>query len=112
MPAIQFKPESLGSAKAQIPAKDNSSGATLVGLGVELTRAESRAQIPGLCSRCLGPRDPRTSKAQYPNIFMAALAVVYFASVILFGRLSRPEKKRVALIFVFFLGCDDVSDGV
>jgi hypothetical protein len=69
MPAIQFKPESLGSAKAQIPAQDNSSGATLVGLGVELTRAESRAQTPGLCSRCLGPRDPRTSKAQYPNIF-------------------------------------------
>jgi POT family proton-dependent oligopeptide transporter len=34
---------------------------------------------------------------------MAALALVYFASVILFGRLSGPEKKRVALIFVFFL---------
>jgi amino acid/peptide transporter (Peptide:H+ symporter), bacterial len=41
--------------------------------------------------------------AQSTGYFMAVLAVLYFASVLLFGRLSVPEKKRVVLIFVFFL---------
>lgn len=35
--------------------------------------------------------------------FMGALALVYFASVILFAGLSSAEKRRVVLIFVFFL---------
>jgi hypothetical protein len=69
MSAIQFSPKPLGSNKAKIPALDNSSGATLIELGVELTRAESRAHAPGLCARCRSHRDPQTSKAQYPNIF-------------------------------------------
>jgi hypothetical protein len=69
MSTIQFRPEYLGLNRAEIPAKDNSSGATLIELGVELTRAESSPQAPGLCSRCLSHRDPQTSKAQYPNIF-------------------------------------------
>jgi hypothetical protein len=69
MSAIQFRPEYLGSNKAEIPAKDNSNGATLIDLSVELTRAESSPQPPGLCSRCLSHQDPQTSNAQYPNIF-------------------------------------------
>jgi hypothetical protein len=69
MSAIQFKTEPLGSNKAQVPAQEKSAGATLIELGVALARAESRAPIPGLCSRCLSYRDPRSSTAQYPNIF-------------------------------------------
>jgi len=41
--------------------------------------------------------------AQSTGFFMAVLAVLYFASVLLFSKLSVPEKKRVVLIFVFFL---------
>jgi POT family proton-dependent oligopeptide transporter len=41
--------------------------------------------------------------AQSTGFFMAVLAVVYFSSVLLFGKLSATEKKRVVLIFVFFL---------
>src|ERR1700693_4768551 len=41
--------------------------------------------------------------AQSTGYFMAVLAVLYFASVLLFGRLSVPEKKRVVLIFVFII---------
>ncbi len=41
--------------------------------------------------------------AQSTGFFMAVLAVVYFSSVLLFGKLSVAEKKRIVLIFVFFL---------
>jgi POT family proton-dependent oligopeptide transporter len=41
--------------------------------------------------------------AESTGFFMAVLAVVYFSSVLLFGKLSAAEKKRVVLIFVFFL---------
>jgi proton-dependent oligopeptide transporter, POT family len=44
-----------------------------------------------------------TDVAHGTGFFMAVLAVVYFTGVILFGGLSTPEKKRVVLIFVFFL---------
>ena len=69
MSVIQFKPEPLGSNKTEVPTQEKSAGATLIGLGVALARAESSAPIPGLCSRCLSHRDPRSSTAQYPNIF-------------------------------------------
>jgi proton-dependent oligopeptide transporter, POT family len=41
--------------------------------------------------------------AQSTGFFMAALALVYFSSLLFFGKLSVAEKKRVVLIFVFFL---------
>jgi POT family proton-dependent oligopeptide transporter len=41
--------------------------------------------------------------AQWAGLFMLALGVLYFASVILFGGLTRAEKGRVAAIFIFFL---------
>jgi POT family proton-dependent oligopeptide transporter len=41
--------------------------------------------------------------AQGAGYFMLALAIVYFGSVLLFGGLTTVEKKRVVLIFVFFL---------
>ena len=41
--------------------------------------------------------------AESTGFFMAVLALVYFSSVLLFGKLSAAEKKRVVLIFVFFL---------
>jgi POT family proton-dependent oligopeptide transporter len=41
--------------------------------------------------------------AQGTGFFMLALAVVYFASVIFFGGLTIPERKRIFVIFVFFL---------
>jgi hypothetical protein len=43
------------------------------GLGARLTDAESGAAMPGLCSRhCVGPRNPRSSRAEYPNVFCSA----------------------------------------
>ncbi len=41
--------------------------------------------------------------AQGAGYFMLALALVYFGSVLLFGGLTSAERKRVVLIFVFFL---------
>jgi POT family proton-dependent oligopeptide transporter len=41
--------------------------------------------------------------AQGAGYFMLGLAIVYFGSVLFFGRLTSAEKKRVVLIFVFFL---------
>ena len=41
--------------------------------------------------------------AQSTGFFMAVLALLYFSSLLFFGKLSLPEKKRIILIFVFFL---------
>jgi POT family proton-dependent oligopeptide transporter len=41
--------------------------------------------------------------AQGAGLFMLALALVYFGAVIFLSRLSRAEKKRIAVIFVFFM---------
>ena len=41
--------------------------------------------------------------AQGTGYFMLGLAIFYFASVLLFAGLTMAEKKRVVLIFVFFL---------
>jgi POT family proton-dependent oligopeptide transporter len=41
--------------------------------------------------------------AQWAGLFMLALGVLYFASVIFFGGLAPAEKRRVAAIFIFFL---------
>jgi POT family proton-dependent oligopeptide transporter len=37
------------------------------------------------------------------GFFMLALAVVYFGSVLLFGHLTAAEKKRIVVVFVFFV---------
>ena len=41
--------------------------------------------------------------AQGTGYFMLGLAILYFASILLFGKLNAAEKKRIALIFVFFM---------
>jgi POT family proton-dependent oligopeptide transporter len=41
--------------------------------------------------------------AQGTGFFMLGLAILYFGSVLLFSRLSVAEKKRVAVVFVFFM---------
>jgi POT family proton-dependent oligopeptide transporter len=41
--------------------------------------------------------------AKATGFFMLGLALVYFGSVIFLSKLSRAEKKRIAVIFVFFM---------
>ena len=41
--------------------------------------------------------------AQGAGLFMLALALVYFGAIIFLSRLSRAEKKRIGVIFVFFM---------
>jgi proton-dependent oligopeptide transporter, POT family len=41
--------------------------------------------------------------AKGTGFFMLGLAIVYFGSVIFFSKLSIAEKKRIAVIFVFFM---------
>jgi POT family proton-dependent oligopeptide transporter len=41
--------------------------------------------------------------AQATGVVIVALALLYFASVLLFGRLSTADKKRVIVIFIFFV---------
>ena len=41
--------------------------------------------------------------AQGTGYFMLGLAILYFASILLFGKLDAAEKKRVIVIFVFFM---------
>ena len=69
MSAVPFEPRPLESNEGEIQPRHKSAGAILIELGVALASAESRAPIPGLCSRCLSHRDPRNSRVKYPNIF-------------------------------------------
>jgi POT family proton-dependent oligopeptide transporter len=41
--------------------------------------------------------------ARATGVFIAVLAVVYFASVLFFGHLSKLDRNRVVVIFVFFM---------
>jgi POT family proton-dependent oligopeptide transporter len=41
--------------------------------------------------------------AQGTGYFMLGLAILYFSSVLLFGKLAVAEKKRIVVIFVFFM---------
>src|SRR5215831_10280205 len=41
--------------------------------------------------------------AKATGFFMLGLAIVYFGAIVLFSRLSAAEKKRIVLIFVFFM---------
>jgi POT family proton-dependent oligopeptide transporter len=41
--------------------------------------------------------------AKGAGYFMLGLAIVYFASVLLWGRLTTGEKKRIVVLFVFFM---------
>jgi len=36
--------------------------------------------------------------------FVIVLAIVYFGSIVIFGKLTLPERKRVVVIFLLFLG--------
>lgn len=41
--------------------------------------------------------------AQGTGLFMLGLAVLYFGAIILFSRLTAAEKKRIVVVFVFFM---------
>ena len=41
--------------------------------------------------------------AQGTGYFMLGLAILYFASLLLFAKLTGAEKKRIVLIFIFFM---------
>ena len=41
--------------------------------------------------------------AKWTGLFMLGLAILYFGSIILFSRLTVAEKKRIAVVFVFFM---------
>ena len=41
--------------------------------------------------------------AQGTGYFMLGLAILYFAAILLFGKLNAAEKKRIVVIFVFFM---------
>jgi POT family proton-dependent oligopeptide transporter len=41
--------------------------------------------------------------AQGTGYFMLGLAILYFASLLLFAKLTAAEKKRIVLIFIFFM---------
>ena len=41
--------------------------------------------------------------AQGTGYFMLGLAILYFASILLFAKLTSAEKKRIVVIFVFFM---------
>ena len=74
MSAIQPKQQSLDSQKPETERSwmarftGKSAGAAVVQLGVMLAGAESK-NLPGLCSRCQGYRNPQSSSARYPSIF-------------------------------------------
>jgi hypothetical protein len=75
MSATQSKPGPPNWNKAETyrswlgKTTEKSAGATLIELGITVAEAESRASIPGTCSRCRGYRNPRNSNAQCPNVF-------------------------------------------
>lgn len=68
MSAIQVTPESAALDEVKVPEREKSAASTLIDLCVGLIRSNS-SDVPGLCSRCLRERDPRTSTAQHPNAF-------------------------------------------
>lgn len=49
-------------------ASGNSSGSTLIQLGLTLASAKANS-IPGLCFRCKGRRDERRSTSNFPSVF-------------------------------------------
>lgn len=68
MSAIEIKPESVALDVVKIPAREKSAASTLIDLCFGLIRANSN-DVPGMCTRCLRERDPRSSTAIHPNVF-------------------------------------------
>ncbi len=75
MSASQFKYQPLSSSNSESHSswtKDpqtNSAASVIIQLGVALAETESTKPRPGLCHSCRNFRDPRTSAAEFPNIF-------------------------------------------
>lgn len=69
MSTVQF--EHLGSEifEGQRPRKPKSTAAKVIEFGNALGGAESSAPLPHQCFRCLSHRNPKTSTAQYSNVF-------------------------------------------
>lgn len=70
MSAIEVKPELVGLDEVTNPARHKSVASTLIDVCVGLIANSS--DLPGICSRCLGERDPRSSTARHPNAFCSA----------------------------------------
>ncbi len=71
MSAIYLKPDPLRSKEFEdersLPAK--SAATMLVELGVAIARVQSGAPMPGQCCLCHSRRSPRSSTAEFPNVF-------------------------------------------
>jgi hypothetical protein len=67
------EPPYSDNIEAYSRSRGNSAGKSAAALLIEVARtlaaASSTAALPGLCVRCRGYRDPRTSTAQYPSVF-------------------------------------------
>jgi hypothetical protein len=75
MSATHLKYQPLNSNESDVPPSSlgrlqgRSAAAKLIELGITFAVAASRAPMPGVCCRCGGYRNPRTSTAQCPNVF-------------------------------------------
>lgn len=88
----------LGSAGQRVkgPKADDTRGAARTLVIVSFL-------VLGVCALLWAMKVDIVKVAQWAGLFMLALGVLYFASVIFFGGLAPAEKRRVAAIFVFFL---------
>jgi POT family proton-dependent oligopeptide transporter len=68
-----------------------------VGAAVGILAAAVLLQAAGLIHLTL------YGTAKATGFFMLGLAIVYFGAILLFSRLSAAEKKRIVVIFVFFM---------
>ncbi|HKF41949.1 MAG TPA: peptide MFS transporter [Thermoanaerobaculia bacterium] len=68
-----------------------------VGIFAAIVVAAAALQAAGLVHLTL------YGTAKATGFFMLGLAIVYFGAIILFSKLSAAEKKRIVLIFVFFM---------
>ncbi|HEV8118465.1 MAG TPA: peptide MFS transporter [Thermoanaerobaculia bacterium] len=94
----------LGNAGLRRPEPSSREAASarrklVIGVGVfaALVAATLAAQALGILHLSL------YGTAKATGFFMLGLAIVYFGAIVLFSGLSSAEKKRIVLIFVFFM---------
>ena len=91
----------LGTAGLRAPAPEDRTALRRLGAGVVVAALAAALlvwlQMAGVMRLTL------IDVAQSTGVFIGVLALIYFSALLLFGKLSVAEKKRVVLIFVFFL---------
>ena len=88
------RPSETTAARDRSAVRKLAIGVAVVFGGIALTTA---LQLAGVIQLDL------YGVAKATGFFMLGLALVYFGSVIFLSKLSRAEKKRIAVIFVFFM---------